>query len=321
MISRYSVLVSLGILAVSHGYGIAHLGSRVVPVLEIQESELPDLHDGTLEDWGDILPSATLVSPDFTSIGAWGLSLGADGPPDPSTLALQVYLAWNSARQRLYFAIERADDIYINTYAGGDLGDLWRHDGVSIAIDGDHSGGPYNGFARDSLTDAEIRALTNSQAQMYQAIAESPDGRILSLYGADRDWATLPPWADAGGLAVGEGPNYTAIEMELTAWDHLDWKGPEFSQQGELSAGKIIGLEISVPDWDQAPPSAEEEGLAAVQGAYDGYYNLTGRLTTWRDASTFVDGILLSCAGECESVTDLSAVEQDSWGRIKASCR
>ena len=43
----------------------------------------------------------------------------------------------------VHAAIERLDDVYMNTYEGGDLTGIWRFDGFEIMVDGDHSGGQY----------------------------------------------------------------------------------------------------------------------------------------------------------------------------------
>ena len=92
------------------------MASGVVDVFELPSSDLPDLNDGTLEDWEDVLPGASLDHNDFAPLNV------SDGAGiDPGDLAYRAFMAWNSADQRVYFAIERVDDVYINTYEGGDL--------------------------------------------------------------------------------------------------------------------------------------------------------------------------------------------------------
>jgi len=76
-----------------------------------------------------------------------------------------------------------------------------------------------------------------------------------------------------------------------------------------LEPDRIIGFQVMLPDVDDEPAS------------FSGFYALEGQASTWRDASTFVDGILLSCGGDCGAAAEPSAVGQDSWGRIKASLR
>ncbi|NKB69607.1 MAG: hypothetical protein GKR89_21260 [Candidatus Latescibacteria bacterium] len=284
----------------------AHIGGLVFPLFELPTVDLPDLNDSTLEDWEDVLPGASLDHNDFAPLNV------SDGAGiDPADLAYRTFMAWNSSDQRVYFAIERVDDVYVNTYEGGDLTGLWRFDSIEIMLDGDHSGGSYNGAGLgEDLSDEERKLLTNFQGQQYVAIAESPDGRILGYQGNGQGWATLPPWTDAGGFSEGESPNTSVIELALTAWDEHNWQGPELSRRSNLVGGNFIGFQISVPDFD------------TEAGAYHGFHTLSGQPNTWREADNFVDGELVPCdTGDCGAEPDAlpSAVEANSWGLIKAS--
>ena len=135
-----------------------------------------------------------------------------------------------------------------------------------------------------------------------------PDGRILTYMGAGQDWAPLPPYADAGGFQSGEKPNISGVEMFVTPWDWLDWRGVEYSRPSLLLPGRIIGFQIGLADFDTEP------------GEYTGFYTIFGGRNAWRTADDFVDGELIPCdVGDCGLLPDISAVERDSWGRIKAS--
>ena len=70
----------------------AHLGQVVYPIYELSTRDLPDLHDGSLEDWEAVLPSASLTHSDF--VRDYGR------PVDPSSLAFRVFLAWHDASHR-----------------------------------------------------------------------------------------------------------------------------------------------------------------------------------------------------------------------------
>ena len=78
------------------------------------------------------------------------------------------------------------------------------------------------------------------------------------------------------------------------------WNAPGDSKVSDLSDGKVIGFQISVPDFDVAPSE------------YRAFHTLTGQAATWRYAERFADGRLVGAGGG-------TAVEADSWGRIKAS--
>jgi hypothetical protein len=90
----------------------AHWGERVFPVYELPTSALPDLHDGSLADWEEVLPGHSIDSREFWPPFALDYIL------DPADLSFRIWLAWNNASQRLYVAIESVDDLYYNAYEG-----------------------------------------------------------------------------------------------------------------------------------------------------------------------------------------------------------
>jgi hypothetical protein len=274
---------TLALLLSLCGPAWSHIAGLVFPIYEIPTIMLPNLRDGTIEDWESILPGTSL---DHNSFAPLNVSDGAG--INPEDLAYRIFMAWHSASQTVWIAVERVDDVYVNTYQGGNLTDLWRFDSIDFMVDGDHTGGSYNGFSSDDYTADEIKLLNNFQAQQYQAVAESPDGRTLGHLGSGQGWVTLPPYADAGGFSVGESPNTSAIEMMITPWDELTWQGPELSRRSLLVAGNKIGFQFSIPDFD------------TEAGAYHGFHTLSGQPNTWRLAENFVDGELVPCnVGDC----------------------
>ena len=105
------------------------------------------------------------------------------------------------------------------------------------------------------------------------------------------------------------------VECAITAWDDLDWHGPEVSRRSVLEAGKILGFRVRIFDSD-VPMRADGTYVLAlstivvrVEGfSHDGF------------AGNFADGELIPCyRGDCSGAT--TAVDLDSWGRIKASFR
>jgi hypothetical protein len=294
------------------GTASAHIGTNVYPVYELPTSDLPDVRDGTLEDWEDVLPGQSLDHNEFLPLAV------ADGADiDPSDLAYRVFMAWHSAGNHLYAAIERVDDVYVNTYEGGDPINFWQFDSMEFMVDGDHTGGSYNGFSAEEYTEEERKLLTNFQAQQYVAIPESPDGITMGYQGNGAGWVPFPPFGDAGGFNDGnESPNTAVIELYVTPFDELNWNGPELSRRSTLAAGRIIGFQFSIPDFDAGCASCDP-------GGYHGFHTLSGQPNTWRLAENFVDGELVGCdTGDCGSAPDeITAVEASSWGRIKAGLR
>ena len=293
----------------------AHLGDIVYPIYELPTSDLPDLHDGTLEDWDEVLPGASLDQNHFVA-QVWGAGGHPTlGPPiDPSDLAFRVFLAWHSASQRLYMAVERLDDYYRPPSL-----DFPHNDAsTQLRVDGDHSGGQYAFFDGWDTDMEESKRFGWAQAQMYQVSPESIDDRLL-LVMPWHAWATFPPWADAGGFQQGELPNLAVVEFAVTAWDDLNWEGPEVSKRSVLEAGKIIGFQIVVQDDDQGNDSANYTlAISTTEGG-----SSSGSFTHDSFADNFVDGELIPChRGDCGSASPgVSAVRMDSWGRIKASFR
>ena len=194
--------------------------------------------------------------------------------------------------------------MYINEYEGGDIRQIWQYDNIEFMIDGDHSGGQFGGWRADQHTEEELRLLDNATAQYYIAIAESPDGIHFGYLGAGNGWVNRPPYGDAGGGAWGRDPNTSVIEMYLTPFDNCIWNDPEGSVVSTLEPGRIIGFSMNVSDFDTEPR------------AYRAFATLAGSAVTWRDASRFLDGILLAADPDNSSPT---AVQTTTWADIKAS--
>ena len=143
--------------------------------------------------------------------------------------------------------------------------------------------------------------INSRQAQQYVAIADAPDGRHVGYLGSGSDWVNALPYADGGGGTTGESPAVSVMEFFVTPFDNLIYNSPGDSEASDLVPGKIIGFQISVPDMDEAP------------SVYKAFHTLTGQAATWRYAERFADGRLIGAGGGG------TAVEDNSWGRIKAS--
>ena len=276
----------------------AHVGDRIYPIPEITDQDLDrfDLHDMNLDDWHGILQEPALWATDFVS----DPTVGKGAPYDPGDLDYQIWLGWNGSTNRLYFALERTDDTFVNEYEGGAPGNFWRHDGsFELLLDGDHSGGDYTGSADPDWTDEEKTLNNNRTAQQYFGIADAPDDYHLGYQGAARSWVCALPYADTGGSTTGENPSISIFEGFVTPFDDLIWNSPEVSEPSRLFSGKIIGFNIEIPDFDTEPM------------AYRAYHALSGK-PAWRYAETFVDARLISGP-------DNTAVESRSWALIKAA--
>jgi len=293
-----------GLLALALVLGLAtgasaHIGDKVFLLFEIPDSDVGDidLRDASIEDWEDVVGDPALLATDFF----FDPTVGAGAQYDPNDLDFRIWLGWNATAGTVWMAMERVDNIYINEYAGGELGQLWRHDAIEFMLDGDHTGGDYTGSANPDWTDEEKKLNNNRTAQQFVAIADAPDGRKVGYLGAGADWVNALPFADGGGGSVGEGPTTSIIEFFITPFDDLIWNSADDSGATNMVAGGIIGFQISAPDFDTEPSD------------YQAFATLSGQAATWRFAERFVDGRLVGAGGGG------TAVQSDSWGRIKAS--
>jgi hypothetical protein len=187
-------LLAVGLTCGFVGSASAHIGEQVYLVFEIPDADLADidLRDVSIADWEDVVGDAPLAATDFFA----DPTVGEGAQYDPADLDYRIWLGWNSNSSHLYMAMERVDNVYINEYAGGALGELWRHDAIEFMVDGDHSGGDYTGSADENWTEEEQQLNNNRSAQQFVAIADAPDGRNVGYLGAGADWVNALPYAD-----------------------------------------------------------------------------------------------------------------------------
>lgn len=285
------------------GGALAHIDVEGSPFLmfELTDAELAaiDIKDGSIADWEALFDPSVVATDFFADPG-----VGDGAQYDPNDLDFRIWFGWTSVTRgnHLYMALQRVDNVFINEYAGGSPGELWRHDSVEFMLDGDHTGGQYGGWeAGQYETEEELKLINNSQAQQYLGISSSPDNILVGYLGSGTGWVNFPPYADAGGGNSGTAPTTSVIEFFVTPFDNLIWNDPEGSVQSELVADKIVGFQISVPDFDTAPSS------------YHAFHTLSGQSATYRFAERFVDGVLVGSEGGG------TAVEQTSWADIKSS--
>lgn len=297
-------LLAVALVVAFAGGALAHIDVEGSPFLlfELTDAEIAaiDINDVTLADWDAAFGVPSLIATDFFADPAVG-----DGAQyDPNDLDFRIYLGWTRASRgnHVYVAIERVDNVYINQYEGGNPGSLWTQDSIEFMIDGDHTGGQYGGWTKDEhyTTEEELKLINNGQAQQFLGIPESPDGILVGYLGAGTGWVAQAPFMEGGGGATGTNPTVSVVEWYLTPYDNLIWNDPDASVQSQLTPDKIVGFQISVPDFDTEPR------------AYHAFHTLSGQPKTFAYAERFVDGILVGA--------DIgSAVEETTWGEIKSS--
>ena len=278
---RFYGLVAMGLILGLTSGASAHIGEQVFLLFEIADEDIGNLDftDGTIEDWEDVVGDPQFLPTDFYQ----DPTIGDGAQYDPADLDYRIWSGWNATSGTIWFAIERTDNVYF----GRDYNDNgpWNYEAVELKLDGDHTGGDYTASANPNWTDEEWRLNDNRTAQQYFALADDPSGRHVSYMGAGSEWVNDLPYADGGGVSVGDGPTVSIIEFFCTPFDDLIWNSPDDSVPSSLFEGKIIGLEISIPDTDQAP------------GTDRAFHTLSGQAATWRFAERFVDFRLVGLGG------------------------
>ncbi len=284
----------------------AQESERLYPFVELTDADLAqiDVTDGSIDEWKDLLGEPTLTALDFQT-------RPGRAPYDPADMDYRVWLAWHGATQRLYVAVERADDIYVNNYESGDVSSscasMIGHDSsVRFRVDGDASGGRYH--FRDRNDPDEVRWLTSQHAQEYFALGDIfGSGPHICLWSqsGDEDWFRQPPYAEGGGASFGEHPTLSVTEFYVTPFDRLIQDSPEESVVSTLSPGTLIGFILQIVDLDEEGPRAEAVHSIVGQDYW----------SDPRNADTFARGLLVGPGGELPD----SAVESLTWGRIKAT--
>ena len=109
----------------------------------------------------------------------------------------------------------------------------------------------------------------------------------------------------------GENPTFWSVEFFVTCFDRLNHLDPGESVVSRLFEGKVIGLDVWVHDHDEVLDDRNPRQPS-------GWYFLNRPDSEYpdsNDASEFVDGLLLGPDGALGD----SAVQSNTWGRIKAS--
>lgn len=293
---------------------LAHVGDKVFFIYEITDEDLAhiDLKDGSIEDWETLIGEATISPFDFHT-----LDVGDGAEYDPADLDFRLWMGWNGSTHRIYVAMERTDNFYINKFDRSPTASrddnqslIFSHDSsIQFLVDGDHGGEPYY-FDTSCCDQDEWRLMVNQKAQWYAAIGETPDGDHVELLGTEnslhrQEEISAPPYADGGGRAFGEHPTISVTEFYVTPFDFLIWNQLEESRRSDLLPGKVIGFQIFIPDFDTRADQRHASFVLPLSPN-------TGEFS----AAFFADGVLLGAQGNHNQD---SAVEHISWARIKAS--
>jgi len=254
--------------------------------------------DGDLGDW-DNVPSVFWVTHDDLIETV----TGTQGDPDPSNLAERIIFGWSPKTNILYFMEDRFDDYFYGTIDN-------NFDTVEVMLDFDHSADPiFQNVASEGL-DAERWEGALSQNYRYQLQNENQ----MWLWGG-APWAGEEPYSGVRWTYEGElvgGATTLHMEMWFTPFDDLPTNSTSIDDDRiiihTMKEGEIMGVGFSVQDDDDG-----------ADGSYNGYWTNSGDTEIYFKATAMVDYVFL---GYNESIwvagDNVTAVEEDSWGRIKA---
>lgn len=258
--------------------------------------------DGDLSEWS-VVPEDYVIG----SAQHFDIVNGQGSNMNPSDLGSRCIIGWSASTNRLYYMQERFDDYYDRN--GGD-GAAGGDDSWEVAVDADH-GGESIYITDTEIVDEKERELAQgrwAQTAHYRFPPLAPFGWKW-FWMSSSTWHDQKPWADYGFRLDGQlnsGDATAYIEIMTAAWDDFNFHGPELSVLHTFKEGDIIGLGWGLIDHD-----ADTQGLN-----YDAWWGYPGDGDQWRTSATIGDWFL---APVDPRVNFQTAVEEQSWGRIKAA--
>ena len=262
--------------------------------------------DGNLAEW-DLVPEDYHIGMDDQHLDAEG-----NADYDFADLNMKIIVGYSADTDLLYFMMERFDDHYDRDGqgkgAGGD--DSWE-----IHVDGDHTGDLMRVSAA-VIEDEDERTLAQGRgAQAYHTrfppLGDTGGDSWTWFWMSQATWHTDPQYGDFGfvldgSLNSGEATAY--IEFSKASWDDFIFTGAAESTLHAFVPEEIIGLGWQVVDHDGNGPD---------QGVDKNWY-FSGANDAWRTAASASDFLLAPVDPRVDFSTLPTAVESQTWGRIKA---
>ena len=261
--------------------------------------------DGDLGDWA-MVPDIFNITVENGDIQE---TVRGDAGNDLSDFNASSVWAWNEETNRI-FSYATVVDQLLNNNRDDPTVFNWDDD-WHFVVDADHSGGDgFNGDWND-LPEDERRDLFFTTMQLWQIHVPPIDGFWAFAYIEGTSWETtgralpFPEYSQIGWARTGEtgGPGTYTYEIMMTPWKNWNWDGPGQSTIVDLEEGSIIHVGSLAKDYD------------LNDGRYDGSYDFPPVHDVWRNANLMADMELLPVE---DDRFIRGAVEEDSWGRIKA---
>ncbi len=263
-------------------------------------AQLPNLN-GDISEW-DVLPQEYWIDIFQTAVAEGDVGREID----TANLNFRFAMGWNDDLDRLYYVYDRFDDVW-DRDAGG-FGCCGQDDSIEVGLDADHSGDFFWAFEG---SDEELKRNRGRQAQTghYRWPALAPFGWYW-FWMSTSDWHDKEPFSccpTSFNLNGSHGSEATLqAEWYTVAWDDFNYQGPEVSVRHDFVEGDVVGAGLQVVDNDNGPSEDDPRTAKWVLG---------GQSDIFGNASSFSDFILLPV--DTERLP--TAVENDTWGHIKAS--
>ncbi len=311
MRKAFALAAAVSLLSFS-SVAIAHVPEGLVlGVWQWPTTHLPVM-DGDISEW-DVVPGNLWLSA-FSEFNGEPLNTVVAGEVgaevDAADLNFRWTQGWNDELDRLYFVQDRFDDVWDRD--GGGIGGAGGDDSFEINIDADH-GGDVSWFGADDFdTEEEVARNRGRLNQMshYRWPPLEPIGWNW-MWASSATWHDVEPYSCCGDSFTLNGAHGTEATLQAewwtVAWDDLDHESPANSIQHDFVENEIIGMSISIIDNDIGTDADTDAAFAA--------WRLGGQRCGNGDGKCATDFILLPVQNELLP----TAVEDDSWGRIKAS--
>lgn len=300
---KCTALFSGGVMALFlSGTALAHVG------LELDLPQVPNPAaikiDGVENDWAWIDPSFAMMTQDQQQDGDKAL-------PTREDLDFTYFFAYSAPPENMLYYFMRVQDNYLRVLEVNPSR-YWVDDSLQLVIDADHSGaGSFLGNNLDEVATGQryhIRVLPvpgqpaawNDQVQRVDIPALGWSSDIYQ--GAPTQWFELAWTLSPAGAGQGSTNVTYTYEFRLALWD-IYGQSPEESVRHIFEPGQVLHLGMSVFDDDD-----DEQGMT------NRLVPIGGAQRQDQLADQMVDYFALE-AGEGSILT---AVENESWGRIKS---
>ncbi len=192
-----------------------------VPLLRSQEAAVLDVTDGSLTDWREVLGEPTLRNTDLFIDPTAGHYAGDWG----GSVDIEIWIAVDPERSRVYLAVERWDDKHVDEPVDG------YFDGqVELMVDADHSGEDH---------------MEIGGAQRCSAIQGRGGALEIKYESPERMWLDDPQFIDGSGSFVEDDDQvHSTLELYMTVFDSIDPAGLESSSPSRIVEGAVIGLSV-----------------------------------------------------------------------------